>query len=143
MEVAISMLVQDLMTRDVVTIPPNISALQALHVGQEHGVRHLPVVDSSGKLLGIVTDRDLRAAGPPVGASPARQEAVLDHVYVVEVMERAVITVHPSDPAEQTARELGQRDIGSLPVVSDEGEVVGIITASDMLQACARLLEGP
>jgi acetoin utilization protein AcuB len=136
------MLVQGLMTRDVVTVPPDKTALRALQICQEHRIRHLPVVDpSEGKLMGIVSDRDLRDAGPPLGASPARREAVLDRVWVVEMMHKVVITAHPSDLVEQAAREMNERRIGCLPIVSDEGELVGIVTASDILRASVRFWE--
>jgi acetoin utilization protein AcuB len=56
-------------------------------------------------------------------------------------MHKVVITAHPSDLVEQAAREMNERRIGCLPIVSDEGELVGIVTASDILRASVRFWE--
>lgn len=136
------MLVQDAMTRNVVTVEPDTSAWHALQVCQEHRIRHLPVVGPyEEKILGIVSDRDLRDAGPPAGVSETRREAVLKRVRVGRVMHKEVVTAHPSDPVERAAREMCERRIGCLPVASDKGELVGIITASDVMREAARFWE--
>jgi acetoin utilization protein AcuB len=131
------MRVSDLMTRNVVSIPEAASCRRAVRLMCERKLRHLPVVNEVGKVTGIVTDRDLRhhlftpRVLPHVGTVPI--ERLLDAVAVREVMSAPVVTIDPSEPIEAAAALMLERRVGSVVVVAD-GEVVGIVTETDLLR---------
>ena len=130
------LLVEDFMTREVLTLMPETTAGDALALCREKRVRHLPVVED-GQLIGVVSDRDLRSATPALG-DPARATA-LKEVRVSGVMAREVLTAHPEDPIEEAANTMRERRIGCLPVV-ENGELAGIITSSDVMEALVYLV---
>ena len=130
------LLVEDSMTREVTTLGSDATAAEALTLCRERRIRHLPVLQE-GRLVGIVSDRDLRAAAPVLGA-PDRA-AALEQIRVADVMNREVLTVHPRAPIEDAASDMYERKIGCLPVVSD-GNLVGIITSTDVMHALVMLL---
>jgi acetoin utilization protein AcuB len=123
--------VRDSMTRDVVTLGPEASVAQAWALCREHRIRHIPIVEG-GRLVGLVSDRDLRDASPPRGVGG--EEAVFGWASMRDIMTTDLVTIHPLDTIEHAAREIYERKIGCLPVVAD-GELVGIITSSDMMRA--------
>jgi acetoin utilization protein AcuB len=126
-----TLLVRDLMTRSPITIAPDTPVGPAFTAMREHDIRHLPVVDSDGRLVGIVTDRDLRQA------SLARLHALREvdrDLTVQDVMTWAVITTGPDVPVGHAMKAMYERRIGSLPVVA-QGRLVGILTERDLLQA--------
>jgi acetoin utilization protein AcuB len=88
------------------------------------GFRHAPVVDVAGKLLGMLSDRDLR-----------EHKGYLPTTRVSAAMVEPAITVSPDDAIERAAELMRSRRIGALPVVDREGRVIGIITASDLIDA--------
>jgi acetoin utilization protein AcuB len=128
--------VKDSMTREVATLSPEDTAKTALALCRERRIRHLPVL-KDGRLVGIASDRDFRAAAPPLG-DPDRA-AALAEIQVGEVMAREVVTVASDDPIEQAANTMRERRIGCLPVLED-GELVGVITASDVMDALVYLV---
>jgi acetoin utilization protein AcuB len=130
------LLVKDSMTREVVTVGPQTSAADALKLCRDRRIRHLPVVED-GRLVGMVSDRDLRSATPALG-DPNRA-AALEEIRVVDAMNTDLHTADPEDPIENAAREMFERRIGSLPV-TDGGELVGILTASDVMRALVHLV---
>ncbi len=130
------LLVRDSMTRDVVTLSPQTTAAEALALCREKGIRHLPVMEE-GRLVGMVSDRDLRSATPALG-DPARAEA-LQKILVRGVMVRDVLATHPEDPIEQAANTMREEKIGCLPVIEGD-ELVGILTSSDVLEALVFLI---
>lgn len=128
-------------TANVVTVVPKESALRALNLCEGHRIRHLPVLaHAEGRLVGIVSDRDLKDAGPPLGATQEKKEAILNDIEIGQLMTRDVLTAHPSDSVEAVARLLVDNKIGCLPIVED-GALVGIVTTSDLLRAAVRLWE--
>lgn len=116
------MIVRERMTMDPVTVSPDdtLAAAQAKMDGG--GFRQLPVI-TGDKIIGIITDRDVRQHG--------RQMRI---TKVSEVMTGDVLTVTPRTPLEEAARILLKHKIGGLPVVAGE-KLVGIITITDLLQA--------
>jgi acetoin utilization protein AcuB len=130
------LLVRDSMSREIVTLAPDETVGTALALCRERRIRHLPVL-SERRLVGIVSDRDLRSATPALG-EPERA-AALQQVLVEDVMADDVISALPDDPIEQAANTMRERRIGCLPVVED-GELVGIITASDVMKALVYLV---
>jgi acetoin utilization protein AcuB len=137
------MLVGEIMTKEVVTITPASSIGAAIELMRQHGFRRLPVVEE-GKLIGIVTDRDLRQAtnSPLVLRERWYSEFLLEAIKVRSCMTADPITVEPSTPVVDAARRLRQHKIGGLPVVAadDSQRVVGMVTVTDMLDCLIHLL---
>ena len=133
------MQVQEWMNRDVVTVTPEESFRTAMHLIRQKGIRHLPVVEGK-RLVGIVTDRDLRQAAPSGATSLSIHELhyILEKVTVRDIMTKQVVTVRPDQTVEDAALLLLGHRIGGLPVVR-EGELIGIITETDILQAFLQL----
>ncbi len=128
--------VRDSMTREVVSLGPEASAAEAWSVCQELGIRHLPIVEG-GRLVGLVSDRDLRDVSPPRGSGGERD--TLTWVRLRDIMSTNLVTIGPLDTIEHAAHEIYERKIGCLPVVA-EGELVGIITSSDMMRTLIELI---
>ncbi len=131
------LLVRDSMTREVVTVGPETTAAEALALCRENRIRHLPVLEG-GRLVGVISDRDLRAATPALG-DPTRAEA-LRRIRVADEMARDVATARPEDPIEDAAMAMYERKIGCQPVVDGEDLLVGIVTSSDVLRAFVHLV---
>ena len=129
------LLVQDWMSRNLVTLSPEASVAEALALCREKRIRHIPILEE-GRLVGIVSDRDLRDASPALG-DPERTKA-LQKIRVGEVMTQEVTTIDPQDFIENAAQEMYELKIESLPVVAEEG-LLGIITSSDMMRALVTL----
>jgi acetoin utilization protein AcuB len=139
--------VRDVMTPAPLTIDPDAPLGTATAVMRERRFRHLPVVDEAGRLVGMVTDRDLgvldSAPGEYLtGADRGRLRALasrLDDVRVRDVMTWDAVTISPAAPVAQAAAVMASARVGCLPVV-DGGQLVGIVTASDALRALAATL---
>jgi acetoin utilization protein AcuB len=123
------------MTRDVVTVGPEESAARAWGLCRERNIRHLPVVEG-GRLVGIVSDRDLRDLSPP--RATADQENTLGWVRIRDMMSTGVVTAHPLDTIEHAAKVIYENRFNCLPVVADD-EIVGIITSSDLVRTLVEL----
>jgi acetoin utilization protein AcuB len=141
------LLVRDWMTEHLVTLSPEASVAEALTLCRKRRIRHIPILEE-GRLVGIVSDRDLRDASPALG-DPERART-LQEIRVADVMSREVITVHPQDSIENAAQQMYELKIESLPVVSEgavadagstvaEEEVLGIVTSSDVMRALVTL----
>jgi acetoin utilization protein AcuB len=135
------MLVKRYMRTKLVTVGPDEGANAALYLMKKRTIRHLLVTDGK-KLLGIVTDRDFRLVRPSPATSLSIYEIhyLLEKLKVKEIMTKKVITVEPEIPIAEAARTLLNRRIGALPVLKD-GELVGIISETDMLRALIDLEE--
>ena len=101
------MLVRSRMTADVVTASPSTTIAEALALTRKHRIRHLPIV-ADDRLVGIVTDRDLRLAMPPIWAEQHGDEIrdALRNKTVAEFMVKDIVTTAPEAPIEQAARLL-------------------------------------
>ena len=116
------MLVENRMTKEPITVDSVDLLIRASLKMQAGGFRRLPVV-ADGKLVGIITERDLR-----------EHRGHLEHTKINGVMSENPLTVSPGTTLEEAAQVMLERQIGGLPVL-DEGRLVGIITASDLLNA--------
>lgn len=134
------MRVSERMRREVVTVEPHVPLQEASDLMTRHGIRHLPVV-KDGRLVGIVTDRDLRRAWPSNATSLEIREVYhrLATAPVQEAMTSGVLTVSPRTPLAEAARLMRDRRIGALPVL-DGSELVGILTESDLVETLLALL---
>jgi len=135
------MLVGERMTRNPVTIRDDQSIDDGLHLMRERKVRRLPVLDDSGRMVGMVSDKDLLHAAP----SPATSLSVYELHYLLakltikQVMTSPVITTIPDTPLEEAARIMADNKIGGLPVL-ESGNLVGIITETDIFKILVELL---
>lgn len=128
------MLVRSRMAQRLITVAPDTPIADALALSRKHRIRHLPVVQGE-RLVGLVTDRDIRLAIPPMWADEHEElQAALRTRTVQEVMTRELITAHPDMPIEEAGKLLYKHKIGSLPVVTGDA-LVGILTESDVLRA--------
>lgn len=132
------MLVRSRMTADVITVSPDTTLAEALGVARTHGIRHLPVLED-GRLVGMVTDRDLRLAMPPVWANQHDElQQALHRRTVGELMITDLITTTPDTPVEEAGKILYEKRIGCVPVIEND-ELVGILTETDLLRAFVEL----
>ncbi len=136
------MLVRERMTRHPITITPDTSVRDALHLMRDKKIRRLPVLDKN-QLVGIVSEKDLLYASPSPATSLNVWEIheLLYKLKVDKVMTRRVITVAEDQPLEDAARLMEDARIGGLPVTKGK-ELVGIITESDLFKAFLQFLGG-
>ena len=116
------MIVANRMTKEPITVEPDDLLIRASHKMQAGGFRRLPVV-SAGRLVGIVSERDLR-----------EHRGYFEHTKINGVMTENPVTVTPATTLEEAAQTLVEQQIGGFPVV-ENGRLVGIITTSDILKA--------
>jgi acetoin utilization protein AcuB len=135
------MLVETRMSHPVVTVPSDMPIHDALQLMRRESIRRLPVVNPQGKMIGIVSDRDLLHAEPSDVTSLSVWELnyLLARITVDEVMTSEVITVDEDTPIEDAARIMADHKIGGLPVMRGE-ELVGIITETDLFKIFLELL---
>lgn len=134
------MLVGKRMSHPVITIPPEMPVVDALNLMKRERIRRTPVI-RDGKLVGIVSDKDLLNASPSPATSLSVWEMnyLLTKITVKEVMTKKVLTVTEDTPIEEAARIMADNKIGGLPVVQDEN-VVGIITETDLFKIFLELM---
>jgi acetoin utilization protein AcuB len=135
------MFVKDRMTPNPITGHPEMSVMDAQEIMKTRGFRHLPVVDETGKLVGLVTRSSLAAALPSDTSSLSRFEIsyILAKIKVSSVMLEDIFTTTPDTPIEIAARIMADERIGCLPVMEGE-KLVGIITDRDLFFTMVALL---
>ena len=134
-----SMRVSDLMTADVFTLSSRSLLIDAEEVMGLRRCRHLPVVDQ-GRMVGLITHRDLLRASLSQKKGHVEQAIAKARINVADVMHTDVATVHPDTLAVDAADALVQHKYGCLPVVGDDGQLVGIVTEADFVRLAAILL---
>lgn len=134
------MLVSEWMTPDPVTVTSDTPIMAAMNLQRKHGFRRLPVVDHH-KLVGVVSDRDLRDASASQATTLSVYELnyLLSKLLVKEVMTRSVLSVKPEDPIERAATLMETHKISGLPVM-DGDSLVGILSITDLLKAFVEIL---
>ena len=134
------MLVRNWMSKNVVTINEDDSMQDAMKLMKQHNIRMLPVL-KNGSLVGVVTDRDLKRAS----ASDATTLDVHELLYLISkikvknIMSKNPIAVSPDLTVEETAELLLNNKISGVPVVDDQGKVVGTITQTDLFRVLISL----
>jgi acetoin utilization protein AcuB len=134
------MLVETWMSKPVITVNADDSMQQATALLKERHIRILPVMENE-KLVGIITDRDLKRASASDATSLEIHELVylLCKIKVKEIMTKDPISVPPYYTLEETARILLEKKISGVPVVDDRGRLTGIITRDDLLRVLVNL----
>lgn len=130
------MLVKDWMTHDPVTITDETSMMKAIHLMKQNRFRRLPVLHEN-RLVGIVTDRDLKEASPSKATTLDVHELyyLLAELQVKDIMTRDPVTVKSDDTVEHAAQLMLENTISGLPVLDDQGRLKGILTQSDVFRA--------
>jgi acetoin utilization protein AcuB len=140
------MLVREYMTPNPMSMSEDKSVLETAELMKEHRVRRFPVLRGD-ELVGIVSDRDLRSAAPSQVISFDAQErelmpelhSMLSSITLQEVMSRDVITIHPDQTIVAAAQLMLQHRVSGIPVVGTGGELLGIITETDIFKALVDL----
>jgi len=118
------MTVKELMTGRVITVGQDEPVLAAARLLKRHGLGALPVTDASGRLRGLVTDRDIVLRCVAMESDPRT-------VCVREIMSRGIVTAGAEEPLEQAAQTMAREQVRRLPV-TDGGRLVGMLTLCDM-----------
>ncbi|HCC54765.1 MAG TPA: hypothetical protein DEQ20_07570 [Desulfobulbaceae bacterium] len=129
------MLIKDWMTKDVLTVEENTSLMRATRILKENSIRRLPVV-SHGKLIGIITDRDVKDASPSKTTSLDIHELyyLLSEMKVKDVMTAKPLTLSEDETLEKAALIMLEGKISGLPVVDELGHLVGLLSETDVLR---------
>lgn len=132
---------RDIMTADVHTLRAEQMLIEALEFLREHHVRHIPILDSAGALVGILTDRDIKRATPSALAPGQREvwERVVAETPLSKVMTREPTTGSPDSTLVEALQRFVDERIGCLPIV-EGGRLVGIVTAQDLFRAALAAL---
>ena len=134
------LLVENWMNPHVITVDADDSMLDATKILKEHNIRHLPVLEK-GKLVGIITDRDLKRASPSDATALEAHELLylIANIKVREIMTTNPITVPYNFTIEEAAQILLQAKISGMPVVDKNGNVIGTITQTDLFKVLISL----
>jgi len=130
--------VRDIMNREVHTLGRNDKLSIADDLMKQARIRHIPVLDKSGKLCGVVSQRDLfrGALLKALGYGSYLEDKMLDKLVVKEIMRDEIHAISPDEPISAAAKTMLANQIGCLPVVEDD-KVVGIVSESDLVRLVA------
>ncbi|NPA05391.1 MAG: CBS domain-containing protein [Crenarchaeota archaeon] len=123
------MRVEEYMTSPVVVVRPGDTLAHARRLMLRYEVGRLPVIDEAGRVVGIITLYDVARAMRSAG------DRSLDSIRVLEYMTRDPVTVKPSDSLKTAARLMVEKGVGGLPVVDEDGKLIGIISKTDLVHA--------
>lgn len=128
------MLIRDWMAKDVITVSPDTSMMKASKALKAHDISRVPVVDHTGRVVGIVSDRDIKEASPSKATTLDVHELyyLLSEIKVKDIMTVDPLVTSPTNTVENAAMMMIEKDFGGLPVVDEDGKLVGIITVSDI-----------
>lgn len=130
------MLIKDWMSKSPVTAKPTTSIMKAAKLMKENGFRRLPVIDDEGRLVGIVSDRDIKEASPSKATTLDMHELyyLLSEIKVGDIMTKTVVSIGLEDTVEKAAVLMLRHTVGGMPVIDKDSRVVGVITDSDIFK---------
>lgn len=130
------MLVQEWMTKEVLTITPETSMMKASRLMKDKKIRRLPVVDANMRVVGIVSDRDIKDASPSKATTLDMHELyyLLSELKIKDIMTKSPLCAEADDSVEGVALVMMERGFGGMPVVDKNRRLVGIITESDIFR---------
>ncbi|KYG26684.1 acetoin utilization AcuB family protein [Alkalihalobacillus trypoxylicola] len=131
------MLVEDIMRKEVMTLKKDATIKDAIQLLEEKRIRHLPIVDESFSLIGIVSDRDIRDARPSIFT--IEKESTTLEQSIETLMKKEVITAHPLDFIQDVSSLFYENHIGCLPII-DQNKLVGILTEKEILYSLIELI---
>ncbi len=128
------MQVQNWMTSEVISVEQDTSIIKVSQILRENNIRHLPVI-SGGSLVGMITDDDVKAATPSMGATLTANELyhLLAETKAKDIM-KSTPTIRPDQTMELAALKMLEHKVTGIPVVTEEGELLGIITQGDVFR---------
>ena len=132
------MTIAKLMKSAVLSLPANANLDTAWACMEEAGIRHLPVADQKGLLVGVVSQRELLRARDVMRAAEGRRQ----QLRLGDIMRTDVYKVPPELPAHEAAAMMIEHKLGMLPVVEADGRIVGIVTETDFLEVAREALLG-
>ncbi|HEX9764709.1 MAG TPA: CBS domain-containing protein, partial [Candidatus Acidoferrales bacterium] len=140
---ALPKLVREIMTSNITTIEPDAKLLDAVLIIRSSGFRHLPVV-KDGKLVGLLSDRDVQRAAPSMfgEVTPEEYNRIFETTPVARVMVKEPQTATPDMSVAEAVGIMHQNKYGALPVVDAGGKLAGILTTTDLLGLLNRVLSG-
>lgn len=130
------MIVEEIMKTNVVTLQPTDSIADAIQAMEINNIRHIPIVNHEGNLVGLVTISRLKEATPSTFRTNDNPDDLKKPLEVI--MERNVITGHPLDFVEEIAAVFYEHKISAIPIIKDK-KLVGIITETDLLRTMVEL----
>ena len=130
------MIARDLMTENPITIQATSKVGQAVQILQTMDIRHLPVVNDAGELVGMLSDRDLRSLSIPffLGDEHAGHVRAAREARVADLMNADVLSVGPQSDASEIVELMLENKIGAVPVAEPDGTLVGIVSYMDVLR---------
>lgn len=137
------MFVGDRMSKDLITAGPEMTIFEAKNLMTEKEIRHLPVIDAAGKLIGIVTDRDLRDAMPSTLLKKPDYDITLGKIgnhVIGDIMTRNPMTIYAYYTLQDTLLVMQKKKVGALPVIDEEGYLKGILSTRDLLSAFVNIM---
>ncbi len=137
------MFVGDRMSKDLITAGPEMTIFEAQRLMVEKNIRHLPVIDEAGKLIGIVTDRDVRSSMPSTLLKKPDYDITLAKIgnYPIgDIMTKKPMAIYAYYTLQDTLLVMQQRKIGALPVIDEEGYLKGILSTRDLLKAFVNVM---
>ncbi len=128
------MLVENWMTKNVITLTADRSMMKAAKLMKDKHISSLPIVDEDGKIVGILSDRDIKEASPSKATTLDMHELyyLLSDIKIGDIMTKKPVTIKGKETVEKAAALMLEGRFGSLPVVDGEGKVLGIITDTDV-----------
>lgn len=134
--------VSEYMTRRVITIDENAGAREAYFLMRDETIRHLPVINSENEMIGFISDRELRRPNWADESPDIEHEyRITDNLCVRDLMIREVVNVHTYDTLTKAVGTILDNNIGAAPVLDKAGDLVGMLSAVDLLQAFKDTLE--
>lgn len=130
------MIIEEIMKSNVETLRPDDSIETAIRLMREKKIKHIPIVDDEMKVLGIISDRDVKDAAPSILNEQSADFTLKNPVR--QIMQQQVITGHPLDFVEEVAALFYEHRISCLPILKAD-KLVGIITETDLLYTLTQL----
>lgn len=128
--------VKDWMSTELVTVNEDTSVMEASQLCREKGVRRLPVLNKKGRLVGMVSDRDIKEASPSKATTLDVHELyyLLSKLKIKDIMSKTPITIGPDETIEKAAVVMLKRRISGLPVLDSQGNLIGLLTQGDVFR---------
>ncbi len=138
------MLLKEWMTKNVVSVTSQASLMEALELLKKNGFRRLPVVDGRERPIGIVTDRDMKAAAPSKTTALDEHELnyLLSSIKIGDIMTKNPVTLHEEDTIQAASSIMLEKKFAGLPIVDENGVLIGIVTETDLFRALLEITGG-
>ena len=127
------MTIAEIMTRNIQTIKQDALMLEAEQLMRDFSIRHLPVINEAGEIIGILSDRDVQRAMTVMSSGNSKSNYIQNHKKVVDFMTTTLHTINDTASLENVIRDMVEMKISCFLVKSGSNEIVGIVTTDDFL----------